>query len=115
VKGVKMNEQFTKTLDALEAAENEMIELHNILDGLEIRNRASWHETQAVAGFRDKLKTMQASIRAMLGKREDEMLRGLRAEHGVHPTLGKARRIEEDTPGQFDPAYEDLFKPAQSG
>lgn len=75
-----MNEQFTKTLDALEAAENEMIELHNILDGLEIRNRASWHETQSVAGYREKLKSMQASIRAMLGKREEELLRGLRAE-----------------------------------
>lgn len=33
----------------------------------------------------------------------------------LHPTLGKTRRIEEDTPGQFDPAYDDLFKPAQSG
>jgi len=37
------------------------------------------------------------------------------AEHSLRQTLGKARRIEEDTPGQFDPAYEDLFKPAQSG
>lgn len=81
-----MNNQFTKTLEALEVAENEMIELHNILDGLEIRNRASWHETQTVANCRIKLKTMQESIRAMFGKREEELLRGLRAEQCLHPT-----------------------------
>ena len=31
------------------------------------------------------------------------------------PDFGDARRKWEDTPGQFDPAYEDLFKPTQSG
>lgn len=82
-----MNEKFTKTLETLEAAENEMIELHNTLDGLEIHNRASWHEVQAVAGYRENLKSMQASIRAMLGKREDKILRGLHAEQYAQADL----------------------------
>lgn len=37
------------------------------------------------------------------------------AEQSLHTDFGKARRFEEDTPGQFDPTQEDLFKPAQSG
>ena len=76
-----MNEQFIKTLAALEAAENELANLGNTLDGLERINQAQWHETQTVLDYCKRLNSMENNIRAMLGKREKALLEGVRAQH----------------------------------
>lgn len=83
-----MNEQFTKTLNALEAAEKEMAGLHNTLDGLEIVNRASWHESETAARFRRELCGMTSSVTAMLEKREKSLLEGVCAQHKMQSTNG---------------------------
>jgi Fe-S cluster biosynthesis and repair protein YggX len=79
-----MNEQFIKTLAALEAAENEMADLGNTLDSLERINQAQWHETQTVLDYCTRLSSMQNNIRVMLGKREKALLEGVRAQHLLH-------------------------------
>lgn len=76
-----MNEQFIKTLAALEAAENELANLGNTLDGLERINQAQWHETQTVFDYCTRLNSMGNNIRTMLGKREKAMLEGVLAQH----------------------------------
>lgn len=76
-----MNEQFIKTLAALESAENEMANLGNTLDSLERVNQAQWHETQTVLDYCTRLNSMGNNIRVMLGKREKAMLEGVLAQH----------------------------------
>lgn len=76
-----MNEQFIKTLAALEIAENEMANLGNTLDSLERVKQAQWHETQTVLDYCTRINSMQNNIRAMLGKREKALLEGVRAQH----------------------------------
>ena len=76
-----MNEQFVKTLAALEAAENEMANLGNTLDSLERVKQAQWHETQTVLDYCTRLNSMGNNIRVMLGKREKAMLEGVLAQN----------------------------------
>ena len=79
-----MNDQFIKTLAALEIAENEMANLGNTLDSLERVKQAQWHETQTVLDYCTRLNSMKNNIRVMLGKREKAMLEGVRAQAMQH-------------------------------
>jgi len=97
-----MNEQFTKTLDALEAAENEMMKLHNTIDSLERVNRATYSENQTAARFLQELRGMMSSVTAMLEKREKALLEGVRAQNMLHSDDGES------------PASDDQSSPAPS-
>ena len=88
-----MYERFTTVIETLEAAENEMTELHNLMEGLEARMDASWHETQTIADYRKRLSVMGQVVRSMLAKRENAMLEKVRAEHRVHWTAEQSPKI----------------------
>ena len=79
-----MNEGFTTVIETLEAAENEMSELHNLMERLESIDEASWHETQTIADYRKRLSGMGQVVRSMFAKRENAMLEKVRAEHSLH-------------------------------
>ena len=81
-----MNERFTTVIETLEAAENEMSELHNLMERLESIDEARWHETQTIADYRKRLSGMGQVVRSMLAKRENAMLEKVRAEHRVYWT-----------------------------
>jgi hypothetical protein len=74
-----MNDQFVKTLEALESAKNEMSELWNTLEGLEIRMEANWHECEIARSHKVRLEMMIRDIRYMLHKREKVLLEGVLA------------------------------------
>lgn len=74
-----MYKRFTTVIDTLEAAEKEMSELHNLMEGLEQRMEASWHETQTIADYRNRLSGMGQVVRSMLAKRESALLKKVRA------------------------------------
>ena len=88
-----MNEKFSIVIETLEAAENEMSELHNLMEGLEMRMEASWHETQTIADYINRLSGMGQVIRSMLAKRENALLEKVRAEHRVHWTAEQSPKI----------------------
>jgi len=81
-----MNEKFIAVIETLEAAEKEMAELHNLMEGLEMRMEASWHESGAISDYRKRLSGMGQVVRSMLAKRESALLEKVRAEHRVHWT-----------------------------
>lgn len=81
-----MNEQFIKTIQALEVAKKEMHSLHNTIDKLESINMAEWHETQTISNYQRDLDYMVEIVAGMLAKRENELLEKVRAQQSVHPT-----------------------------
>jgi hypothetical protein len=74
-----MNEKFIKTLETLEAAEIDMAELWKLMEGLESRDEASFHETQTIGDYTKRLGSMGQAVRSMLAKRENELLEKVRA------------------------------------
>ncbi len=88
-----MNEKFTTVIEMLEAAEKEMSKLHNVMEGLEQRMEASWHETQTIADYRKQLAGMGQVVRSMLAKRERALLEKVHAEHRVHWTAEQSPKI----------------------
>lgn len=81
-----MNEKFTAVIETLEAAEKEMVELHNLMEGLEMRMEASWRESETISDYRKRLAGMGQVVRSMFAKRESALLEKVCAEHRAHWT-----------------------------
>ena len=87
-----MNEKFIDAIEALEAAEERMSDLHNTMEGLEMRMEADWHEVQTIYDYRKRLAGMNKFVKTMLAKREKALLEKMKMDE-LHIEQRDGRKV----------------------